>query len=148
MVMDPADTTRTFAWSSRPDKVCTSEDTCQARLNGHGQYLGAICLLNFKSSRGERLAIFLRSVGYKVYVPVEHGGTAHDLADDELRLAGLVMFDVNSTSAHVLAELRRVYRVRKDGKPFVIAWLTTPCDVEFQLKVEDLADRVVEYAPE
>lgn len=124
-------------------------DNCQASADGQARIAaGSTFLLNFERPRGDRLAIFLRSIRYKVYVPEEHGRTVHDIGDDELRLAGLVIFDVNNTSFQVLAELRRIWNERNDGRPFIIAWLKTPCNAEVQLKVEELADRVVEYAAE
>jgi len=60
----------------------------------------------------------------------------------------LVIFEVNSTSFQLLSGLRRIWSTRKDGKPFVIVWLTARCDAEFQLKVEELADRVVQHVTE
>lgn len=128
---------------NRQELVCPVSDNRQGLT-----YAGATFLLNVDSSRREHLAIHLRSIGYKVYIPEEHGKATHGVTNGELRAAGLVIFEVSSTSFCLLSELRRIWNIRKGGKPFVIVWLTTRCDAEFELKVEELADRVVAHVSE
>lgn len=145
--MPTPDETRSCARSSRPAEAYTLDEACQASVNGRGQiFTGAIFLLNCKSPLRERLAGALRSSGNKVYVPEEHGMTVYDVTEDELQLANLVMFDVHSTSVQILSDLGKVSNMRRNGGPFLIALLTTRCDAEFQLKVEELVDRAVDHA--
>jgi hypothetical protein len=106
---------------------------------------GAIYLLNWKDPYRERFASYLRSLRLKVFVPEEYGSTAHDLGDDELREADLVIFAFGRPTDAEWSLFLRVCRTRKEEMPLrVIAWVRGYWDAEFHRDLERLADRVVD----
>jgi hypothetical protein len=68
----------------------------------------------------------------------------HNLHDDELRQADLLIFAFGRPTQDEWSQFRRVCGVRKDRMPVrVIARLRGFHDAVFHLMVEKLADRVV-----
>jgi hypothetical protein len=126
------------------ESICYSP--LQASANGQGSPCSrAIFLLNWKDPYRERFAAYLRSLRFKVFVPEEYGITAHDLREDELREADLVIFSFGRPTDQEWSEFLRVCRTRKDEMPLrVIAWVRGYWDAEFHRDLEKLADRVVD----
>ncbi len=109
----------------------------------------AIHLLNFESPHRESLAIVLRGLRHKVFVPEEHGISLHELKDEDLRQADLILFDLTRLNHDtVWLPLRRICRLRKpDGMPLMVSCFSRIYrGPDFHLLVEKLGARLTYYA--
>jgi len=87
--MRPADATRTFGSLPSPSNPSKPHSSCQ------DCFLGAILLLNFERSYGDRLALMPRHCGYNVVV-LDTDGTLSELRDEEHQQAHFVIFDLSN----------------------------------------------------
>ena len=132
-----------------PDQPSGNKDSPRSESIGASVCVsGSILLLNFDPPHKEGLAHLLRLLGFKIFVPEEHGISLLELRDEDLRQADLILFDLTRlTHDDVWLPLRRICRLRKpSGTP-----LSVTCSSriyrgpDFHLLVEKLGARLVYY---
>ena len=135
---------------SKPSLYKKPQPACQIPARSLGPALSsAIFLLNFKSPYRESLAIVLRNLGHKLFVPEEYGKSVHQLKDEEFQQAEFILFDLTRLNHdRVWLPLRRICYLRKsDGMPvFVHCFSSIDHGSDFHLMVEKLGARMDYYA--
>lgn len=136
---------------AKPSLYRKREATCQTSPTRSPEppLRRAIFLLNFESPYREKLAIVLRSLRHRVFVPEEHGRSVHELTDAEFERAEFVLFDLTRLNHdQVWLPLRRICRLRQpDGMPLMVSCSSRIYrGPEFQLLVEKIGPRLAYYA--
>lgn len=137
--------------TTKPSLYRKREPTCQTcpSRSLEPPFTRAIFLLNFESPYRESLAIVLRNLRHKVFVPEEYGKSVHELTDSELQQAEFVLFDVTRLNHDaVWLPLRRICHLQKpDGMPVMVSCSSRIYrGPEFQLLVEKIGARLAYYA--
>jgi hypothetical protein len=135
---------------AKPSSYRKREQTCQVSTAGSTHApLGAIFLLNFESPYRENLAITLRNLRLKVFVPEEYGKSLQKMTDAEFRQADLILFDLTRLNHdQVWLPLRRICRLRNPHPMPLMVHCFSRIDrgSDFRLMVEKLGARMDYYA--
>jgi hypothetical protein len=151
MTILPTDTTPASVRLTRPFPYRKRQATCQGSIAEPPRPVVSepILLLNFESPHRENIAIVLRGLGLRVFIPEAHGISLQELKDDEIRYAALILFDLTRLNHdNIWLPLRRICRLRKtDEMPLMVSCCSRIYrGPDFYLLVEKLGARMTYYA--